>query len=153
MECGAFSLNLGEFSWVALKVAFLFPTNECFSISTLYLWNELFFKVVAFLSFDFKRYWSLIGRIIEFMIISVHIYRNLWSIKTILVYFLWFVKYFNLLNEIVFESLYTSHTVMLIEYYFLFGFFWNLWEFRAIIQLSLRSSDVDIHVCDEEYIL
>ena len=24
---------------------------------------------------------------------------------------------------------------------------------RAIIQLSLRSSDVDIHVCDEEYIL
>ena len=79
-------------------------------------------------------------------------YRNLWSMKTI-GYFSYLVAYFRLLVAIVFESLYTSHTVMLIEYYFLFGFFWNLWEFCAITQLSLRASDVDIHVCDEEYIL
>ena len=108
-------------------------------------WSSVILKLwfQELLEFTRTKYW---------FIISVPIYRNLWSIKTIL-YFSLICKYFNLFNEIVFESLYTSHTVMLIEYYFLFGFFWNLWEFRAIIQLSLRSSDVDIHVCDEEYIL
>ena len=42
---------------------------------------------------------------------------------------------------------------MLIDYYFVWIFLKSMRDSRAIIQLSLRSSDVDIHVCDEEYIL
>ena len=50
-------------------------------------------------------------------------YRNLWSMKTI-GYFSYLVAYFGLLVAIVFESLYTSHSIQL-EYYCLFWIFLN----------------------------
>ena len=40
-----------------------------------------------------------------------------------------------------------------IEYYLLFGFYRNLWEFCAIIQSSLRASVSCTHRCDEESVL
>ena len=118
------------------------------------MWTEWRLKEWPFYNFLIWRVIGDLGRIIDFdHFLSLYMYRNPWSIKTIMLFFS--VPYCILAFLMILSlSLYTSHGYhvdkSIISF---FGFSRNLREFCAIIQSSLRASVTGTHRCDEESIL
>ena len=115
-----------------LKSGILLPTNNCFSVSILLLCTEWRLKEWSSLNFLIWRVIGVwIGRIIDFDHFCPYIYRNFWSIKTIMLFSMFCsVLYFSLLNDIVFESFIHRMAIVLIRVLFPF---WILPKSRGVL--------------------
>ena len=118
LRYGVCEACLGNWNYILsgfLKSGILLPTNYCFSVSTLLLCTEWRLKEWSSLNFLIWRVIGVwIGRIIDFDHFCPYIYRNFWSIKTIMLFSMFCsVLYFSLLNDIVFESFIHRMAIML----------------------------------------